>query len=231
MQYITLAAQRLIIDNFSFYLLCIIMAEWIISFLVNRGLAKRFGAKVANIYNCELTFSGVIHHELSHAILALLSGAYIQKICLYRFPWTRKKQKDTMDENCLGYVMYNCRGIFPMPQIQNMLTGIAPIILGSVSIFFCGEFLLHLWQQEGLKTLIANPWSYLVLYLMISIAHHACPSGQDMKNARVGLLIVFIIGLLFPMSAETALLVREVALIIFGIIVLPALPFILLTNF
>lgn len=231
MQYVDALFHRLVLDNFSFYFLGIILAEWIISFLVNRGLAKRFGPKIANFYNCEITFIGVIHHELSHAILALLTGARIEKICLYRFPWTRKRQREEMDESCLGYVMYSCRGIFPIPQIQNLLSGIAPIILGTVSTFFCGRYLLYSWQIGSWTALFTNPWNYLILYLMVSIAHHACPSGQDMKNARVGLVIVFIVGLLLPMPAEMTIIVQKIAAIIAGILVLPAIPFVLLTNF
>lgn len=136
MQYADIALHRLVLNNFSVYFLGIILVEWMVSYLVNRGLNKRFGTKLASLYNCEITFIGVIHHELSHAILALFTGAHVQKICLYRIPWTRKKKKEEMDENCLGYVTYSCRGIFPLPQIQNLLTGIAPIALGTVSTFF-----------------------------------------------------------------------------------------------
>lgn len=230
MQYTDIVLHRLVLNNFSVYFLGIILVEWIVSFLVNRGLGRRFGSKIANLYNCELTFIGVIHHELSHAILALLTGARVQKICLYRFPWTRKRQKDEMDENCLGYVTYYCRGFFPLPQIQNMLAGIAPMALGTVSTFFCGRFLLSSWQAGGWEALFTTPWNYLVLYLMVSIAHHACPSGQDLKNARVGLALVFIVGLLLPMPAEMTLVIQEIFLLVLGIIVLPAIPFILLAN-
>lgn len=231
MQYFELVFHRLVLDNFSFYFLGIILVEWIVSFLVNRGLGKRFGSRIANLYNCEITFIGVIHHELSHAILALLTGAHIQKVCLYRFPWTRKKHKDEMDENCLGYVTYSCRGIFPFPQIQNLLTGIAPIALGTISTFLCGRYILASWQMGSWLGLFTTAWNYLALYLMVSIAHHACPSGQDLKNARVGLVIAFIVGLLLPMPAEMTLIVQEISLLVLGIIVLPAVPFILLTNF
>lgn len=230
MQYADIALHRLVLNNFSVYFLGIILVEWMVSYLVNRGLNKRFGTKLASLYNCEITFIGVIHHELSHAILALFTGAHVQKICLYRIPWTRKKKKEEMDENCLGYVTYSCRGIFPLPQIQNLLTGIAPIALGTASTFFCGRFLLNSWKTGSWAALFTTPWNYLVLYLMVSIAHHACPSGQDLKNARVGLVIVFIGGLLLPMPAEMTLAIQEIFLMVLGIIVLPAVPFVLLTN-
>ena len=102
-------AARLTYLNLAVYILMLIFVEWSVSSLVNRGMARRLGARFAVAYNCNITFLGVIHHELSHAVLALLTGAAIHKICLYRFPWTRKKKKDEMDENCLGYVSYSCR--------------------------------------------------------------------------------------------------------------------------
>lgn len=86
-------AARLTYLNLAAYILMLIFVEWSVSSLVNRGMARRLGARFAVTYNCNITFLGVIHHELSHAVLALLTGAAIHKICLYRFPWTRKKKK------------------------------------------------------------------------------------------------------------------------------------------
>lgn len=220
---------RLTYLNLSFYLLILIFAEWSVSCLVNRGMARRLGIRFATAYNCNITFLGVIHHELSHALLALLTGAAIHKICLYRFPWTRKKKKDEIDENCLGYVTYSCRGIFPIPQIQNALTGVAPAALGSGTVILCGIYVLRSWQVAQ-WTMFLNGWLYPVLFLMVSVAHHACPSGQDLKNARFGLALMFILGVICPMPADMALSVLEAAAIVLGVFVLPSIPFILLTN-
>lgn len=222
-------AARLTYLNLAAYILMLIFVEWSVSSLVNRGMARRLGARFAVAYNCNSTFLGVIHHELSHAVLALLTGAAIHKICLYRFPWTRKKKKDEMDENCLGYVSYSCRGIFPIPQIQNALTGVAPAALGSGTVILCGIFVLRSWQTSQ-WSMFLNGWLYVVLFLMISVAHHACPSGQDLKNARFGLAILFLAGAAIPMPPNMALAVLEAAGIVLGVFVLPAVPFILLTN-
>lgn len=48
-------------------------------------MEKAFGAEFAERYDTRWTAIGVIHHELSHLLVALFTGARIDKFRLYRF--------------------------------------------------------------------------------------------------------------------------------------------------
>lgn len=221
--------ERLLVCNLSFYFLSLIIVEWCISSLTRRGIARRLGIKFATVYVCDITFLGVIHHELSHALLALITGAAIQEVCLYRPLWIRKKKRNEPEEGCLGYVTYVCRGVFPMPQIQNALTGVAPAILGSVTVLLCGMYLCNSWQIAKWD-MLRNGWTYATVFLMVSVAQHACPSEQDIKNARAGLALLFIVGTIFPLPTDIALVVAQATAVVLGVYAFPAIPFILVAN-
>ena len=76
-------------SNLIFYFLVLVFAEWTLRILTNFLVTYSFGTKAADVYDGDLTFLGVIHHELSHAILALLTGAEITGMRLYIPRWTR----------------------------------------------------------------------------------------------------------------------------------------------
>lgn len=152
-----------------------------------RNLGKFWTMLIAN----RLTFIGTVHHELSHAIFAFITGAKIIKISLF-YP-----QGDT-----LGKVIFQPRGNKILQSVQLTLSAIAPVIMGTISVFLlCNEVL----------TICTKPWQYvIIIYLIISILLHTTMSIQDIKNAIKGLpvcsIIIFIICYLTNFNVITIIL-------------------------
>lgn len=141
------------------------------SFLSN--FAAKHNPLGANLINY-VTFVGVMHHELSHALLAFLTGAKVTKIKLFRI-----HHKD----GALGYVAYATRGNFILQSIQKVATSIAPIICGFIS-----SYLLWLYVRP---VATENIWSLrLFYYVLVSIILHMSLSKQDIKVMKGGLLVV-----------------------------------------
>lgn len=149
---------------------------------IYKNLAKAIGYKKAHFIFNRLSFIGVFHHELSHALLATLTGAKVVKIVFFKPEGDR-----------LGYVEYKTRGNIIFRSIQNALSSVAPVLCGCLSLF--GLF--------KLITLVSLPiWGIiLVIYIMISIALHMTMSGQDFKTMWKGVpvvtLILFLLCALF----------------------------------
>lgn len=55
------------------------IASWIRSFAV-RSYVLGIGPKFAQFIDSKLTFIGVIHHELSHMLLAVITGGKSEKL-------------------------------------------------------------------------------------------------------------------------------------------------------
>ena len=136
-------------------------------------MSKHLGSKFTLLFANRLTFIGTIHHELSHAIVLLLTGAQIVKIDLFK-----------PQGNRLGQVKYINRGNIVFRSIQNTLSSIAPVLIGIIS-----ETLIY--KALGLRD---DWWFKLTIsYIMISILLHMTMSKQDLKAAIKGLPICSII--------------------------------------
>ena len=121
-----------------------------------------------------LTFVGTVHHELSHALFAFLTGAKISEIKLYN-----------PENGVLGSVSYYPKGNVFFQCIQCTLSSIAPVI--------CGFFTLSLLSNNyNTLTGIGIP-NWLLIYLMISIFSHMTMSSQDIKVSLKGLLAFILV--------------------------------------
>jgi hypothetical protein len=141
-------------------------------------LVKHFGVWITNFIANRLTFMGTVHHELSHALLAFITGAKITKIDLF-YP----------QGNTLGRVEFKTRGNKIMQSLQLTMSAIAPVILGT-----CTEYLLVNYALVNCDVI----WlKVIIYYLIISILFHMTMSKQDVHSAVKGLpivtLIIFII--------------------------------------
>lgn len=154
-------------------LLAAICLGFIFSYIRNFAASHNpFGANLINY----LTFPGVVHHELSHALFAFLTGAKVTEIKLFRI-----HHKDGR----LGYVSYAPRGNFITMSIQKVLSSIAPIVMGFIS---CS--LLYLYARPELEDIL---WQTVLLYyLMVSIILHMSLSKQDIKVMKSGILVVIL---------------------------------------
>lgn len=136
--------------------------------------ATVFGSKAAFFIRNRLTFVGTVHHELSHALFAWVSGAKVTKIELFH-----------VRGNQLGCVEFVPRGNRLSKSIQLTLASIAPVICGGVSLCVLSWLLRYRCTAY---------WHYIITgYLLVSIIFHMNLSSQDVKNALRGLPIPMII--------------------------------------
>ncbi len=145
-------------------------------------LAKILGGKFTLLLVNYLTWPGVVHHELSHALVAFLSGAKVEKIVVFPKGET------------LGHVDFIPRGNIFFRSIQISLSSIAPPALGIISIFLISKFTLPLCKIW---------WNYLLAYyVLVSIAMHMRLSKADCKNFFIGLFPSAFIIYLIMLAVE-----------------------------
>lgn len=157
----------------AFSILCICpVIGWIIermTTLLNRVLFRISGKNtVADLVN-KFTIFGVIHHELSHALFAFITGAKVQRIGLY----------EPVDKS-LGSVTYSVRGPWYMQAIQHTMSAIAPVACGVVSLTCIYRYITENGDNIPLWGLI------LIVYIFISIFLHMRMSKSDLDNMKKG---------------------------------------------
>lgn len=141
-------------------------------------LYKYCGRFITMLVMNYITFVGVIHHELSHAMFAFFTGADIVKVDLFK-----------VTNNTLGQVMYRTRGNMFMRSIQDTLSAIAPMVTGVFS-----EYMLY---NLLTKHQLAGGGKLIILYVMVSILCHMSLSVQDIKMMLRGLPIFALLVFLF----------------------------------
>ena len=127
------------------------------------------------LYNLVL-FVGVVHHELSHALLAFITGAKVTQVNLYK--WDK-------NNNTLGSVSFIPRGPVMLQSIQLCLSAIAPVLMGFVSV--TGMFIYY--SVHG----VSGYYLILFWYVFISILCHMRLSLQDIKMAIKGLPMCYVL--------------------------------------
>ena len=133
--------------------------------LVSR-LSRKLAYGLANFG----TLPGVIVHELSHALLAVVTGAKVEEIVLM----------ETHQES-LGHVAYVARGPWFLKAIQHTLIACAPTVTG-----LCLVYVLFRYMLDNPHA----PWEYGVLcYLIICLVNHSTMSSADLKLYAKGVWI------------------------------------------
>ncbi len=133
--------------------------------------------KIALICVNYLTFPGVIHHELSHALFAFVTGA---KITQFRPFWPDKRT------GTLGQVSFIARGTFFTKALQLSLSSTAPVIMGTISSLL----ILGYMNSHELPLYLV----VLLTYLIIAIVIHASMSYADVKVMLKGIWVIFLIA-------------------------------------
>lgn len=136
---------------------------------VRTFLAKTFGVWVLYI-----TFIGVMIHEMSHALLATLTGAKVVSVTLFQV----KSKKGN-----LGEVKFTPRGNVVFRGIQTGLASVAPMFVGATLLVLGYIYLRPLLEGWQLG---------LFWYVMISIFMHMSLSKQDVKNIFSNIFSVFL---------------------------------------
>lgn len=185
--------------NFNFQskeieLLIFILLILIISFSVDRLLVNSFLGTGYRLF----VSPGVILHELSHALLCVLTGAKIKSISLF------DKEGGSVEHEQSK-----------LPVIGPVLISIAPFVSGVIAIYFLANWLgmkeydfNNAWFRyhdliSYFKNLIAtidfaNYKNWIILYLALSIVVTMTPSKQDMKNITIPIIILILLaGLMY----------------------------------
>jgi len=144
-----------------------------------------------------LFFPGVLLHELSHLLAALLLRVPVKKFSL--IPHTTPTGRVR-----LGYVQTN-----QVDVIRDALIGTAPLISGGAVIalishfilglpgFFTGDF--HTWWQ-ALQQLPSLPDFWIWFYLLFTISSTMLPSESD-RHAWLPIILVFVLLLILVIAA------------------------------
>jgi hypothetical protein len=149
-----------------------------IQMIVNT-IARFFGSSVAFFFSNVLTFIGVVHHELSHALFAFITGAKIMEIKLFTLN----------GGDSLGHVKFAPRGNWLFQSIQLCLASIAPMVTGFISLW--------LLYQYYLVSSLSGVGLVLFFYVCISILLHMRLSRQDISVALKGLPVCFVLLVVF----------------------------------
>lgn len=161
--------------------LCLPILGWILGQIIEFVtviLSGILGSFLAYFVCNYLTFAGVVHHELAHALFAVITGAQVTEIKLFQ-----------PSKYMLGYVNFIPRGGKIRQSFQLVLTAVAPIFCGAIS-----SILLYMYITS--HTLVL--WQIIICYyLLISIILHMTMSQQDLYSYMKGLPIVYIISSLF----------------------------------
>ncbi len=129
---------------------------------------------------------GVMLHELSHAFVALITGAKVTEIALFK-----------KDGDSLGHVNFINRGNAVAVAIQNIFISSAPMYIGALIVFGC-----FFWIGLLPASLI---WLKIILgYIGVSMFFHMTMSKADIKVYIKGvplfIVLIFIIAVVFRLS-------------------------------
>ena len=138
-----------------------------------------------------LTYPGVVYHELSHALFAVVSGARVTSISL-------RKRTASDGGTVLGSVQFVPRGPRLVQSLQLLLTGIAPAITGLAGMAAVAALAFPRCSE---------PWHWAIwIYLFACLLLHSGLSRQDLKGVGRGAPLVvaalFVVFLLAPFDAS-----------------------------
>ena len=159
-----------ILETLSVFLIILVtgFAINLINRCITGFLSVTIGSVPAFVIRNYATYAGTVHHELSHAIVAFITGARVKKITLFPKGAT------------LGSVELEPRGNIFFRSVQLSLSAIAPVALGTVTLFL-------LWSR--LLPGLSEIWQFILFwYIFISILFHMTMSGADYLNFFKGLI-------------------------------------------
>jgi hypothetical protein len=173
-----------------------------ISFLLDRVWAAAMPVRWIYLV---IRAPGVILHECAHILGCLLTGAQIRHVVLF----SRDGGSVTYTRPLLPYlgdVIISTAPVFVLPLVLSFLTWIFGMYLGcsfptfpstivsADTLILLGEGIIGTFRNNLLTQF--NGWFLLYLYLTLSLVLSAAPSGQDMKNAAAGILLIALAGIL-----------------------------------
>lgn len=147
------------------------------------GLSIMFAPQVASGLVNYVFFPGVVLHEMAHAFLAVITGAKITEVALFKHV-----------DDSLGHVNFRNRGNIIVVALQNIFISSAPMFIGAVVVWGC-----FYWIHVLGHTLL---WLRILLgYIGVSMFFHMTMSPADIKVYVKGipLFIVIVFVVVFPL--------------------------------
>ncbi len=144
--------------------------------LVRSIIARLFTQKGEFVFSNYVLCVGVVIHELSHAFFALITGAKIVEIALFK-----------PENGTLGHVLFQPRGNTFTRALQSSFSSCAPVVIGMV--------IATLFLAKIFPVLSATWMSIVAIYFFVSVVFHMNMSKQDLKVYFTGtlpLLAVFL---------------------------------------
>lgn len=182
-------------------IITLIIPAWgLLIYLINsflyRIISKITSEKVAMIIVNWLTIPGVIHHELSHAALAVITGAHITE---FRPFWPDRSN------GSLGHVNFVSRGPLAVRCLQYTLISTAPVLLGSISTVLLATI--------SLRTSHTPAMLLLLYYMVFSVFIHASMSFADLKVMLRGIWVLFVLSTVFCILSNLDLIQIAICLL------------------
>lgn len=153
-----------------------VITEYIIVRGLRKIIARLLSGTVEYYFSNYVLFFGVVVHELSHALFALITGAKITEIALFK-----------PENGSLGHVEFQARGNAFLRALQLSVSACAPVVVGSVILFT-----LIFKVFPVLSTTIQ--W-ILTIYALVSVLFHMNMSKADLNCYFKGAGQLFLAGL------------------------------------
>ena len=181
----------------------LLLNRWITRHVNGLGLLISMNQSVATWLYFFLFLPGILVHEVSHYLVALLLRADPSKLSL----WPTSKR---------GRVVLGSVEIKKAHPLTHSIIGLAPLVVGCVVIWMIAQFLQFDRLGEAISSgdlnqtfraigfSVATPDFWLWLYLLFAVANAMLPSPADRVYWRpvlifLGSLLLFLIGFgLFP---------------------------------
>ena len=147
--------------------------------IICRLLSTGVSSKFSNIFDEKIMIVGLLHHELAHAFLAIISGAK-----LVEFSILPKKIDNAFT---IGHISLIKRGPLPIRMLQGSLSGFAPLICGEITVYI---IFIHLIQVMAFGKLAET---IFLVFIAFSITYHMGLSKQDIKSSIFGTPVIYIV--------------------------------------
>ena len=119
------------------------------------------------------TFPGIVIHELSHLIFAIITGAEVRDVCFFED-----------EDGRFGHVTTHSRGPWFIVAIQYTLIAIAPVIAGLISGFLLLRYIFAEQHSFGINI---GLW-----YLVVCLINHSTMSKSDIEGYFRGVWIFIV---------------------------------------